>query len=192
MSDDDFEFDVSGAAPAAEKPKSRATKKQSSAAAGEDAAPEKVVKRQESDAQADAPQPKAEVSKPKESEAAPQTADAQAEEFFIPNTFDKLEAWIKDGKRLKFWLRVKAVSSLPFLLVLIIFIIIYSVSLGGADKKIDRLMAEKEQTAAQLAQDSVKIDELNTAIEKLNADVENLQKANDKLKKPTAAVQKKK
>jgi len=172
-----------------------------------------VSKPKESIVEIEAPQPKVEVSKPKESiaaiktsvpapqsEPAKQTTVAEPEDFYIPNTFDKLEAWIRGGKRFKFWLRLKAVCLLPFLLILIIFIIIYSVSLGAADKKIDRLMSEKEQTAAQLAQDSVKIDELINTVEKLKTDVGYLRRVNDKLKKqqavkPTpkpAAVQKKK
>jgi hypothetical protein len=138
-------------------------------------------KQKESAAEVSAPAAKIEIAKPKESAAA-------SEEFYIPNTFDKLEAWIRVGKRFKFWLRLKIVCLLPFLLLLIIFIIIYSVSLSGANKKIDRLMSEKEQMVTQSAQDSVKIDELNSTVEKLNADIELLQKA--AAKRPAANARK--
>jgi len=204
MSNDEFEFDVSGAMPAAAVPQSKPAKQHESVAANEDAPAKKAVKQQESAAEVSAPQSKVEVSKPNESavevkistpapksEPAQQTTAVESEEFYVPNTFDKLEGWIKSGKRFKFWLRLKIVCLLPFLLVLIIFWIIYSASLGAAEEKIDRLMKEKEKTTEQLTQDSVKIDELSSTIEKLNVDIENLQKINDKLKKPAANPKKK-
>jgi Tfp pilus assembly protein PilN len=101
----------------------------------------------------------------------------------VPNILEKLEKWLKESSGIKFWFKVKAITMLPALIILVIFIIYFTSSLSSANDEYDALAQEKEQIETQLEESKADIKKLSETIadlqesnKKLTAEKENLDK----------------
>ncbi|MDR0304719.1 MAG: hypothetical protein LBH98_08155 [Chitinispirillales bacterium] len=189
MSNDELEFDVgistaAGNKPTAAQKKNEVTKtKESGSEAAKEPKPESVKREEKAETVDLSAKPKPESVKREEKiEMSSLNLDDDCKVRSV-NVIDKLEKWLKDSNGIRFWLKVKAICILPFLLILIVFIIVYSTSLSAANKKTEEAIIAKEAIETQLAESNGKIEALDKTIEKLQGQNRRLTNENNKLKK---------